>query len=459
LMIIINAKKIAELICAEIKVPFGLISNDNFREFGELSDEDMFYLLSAGDTRETLFKGALVDVEAVALQPTGVRCKFDNGFWGKISIKNICNDDILGDRDVKKNEETEIIAKYIKTGQWRKARVLDINYRTLHLELSTAARDVDDTDRRWCRLLEERYEADWSYMHLEHTGPHEEDEKYKALMKTRDQETYVRRNIVHPLFKNCGTKDGVDYLNMKKDGEFLFHPSRNYSSLVALLRIDVDVFMKIPIQEGKKLSSNQSSLGSPLTVFGENFEDLDHVAESCIRRFFGFTSDLKKHKNFFSGPLENVISTLQRPIIRGAEPGSASYFLSFDMKPHSEMPKVHFLTTIVWFSYISKDVGVRSEKARISLQGYFISLNGKEQKVSRPEKLIQAFKAKSSSAVRNQLRAGSKASQRSRHQKRSENSQEQKHRDRQHERSNREQKSTRQQEQKKNTGPVGRPGL
>jgi hypothetical protein len=100
------------------------------------------------------------------------------------------------------------------------------------------------------------------------------------------------------------------------------------------------------------------------------------------------------------------------------------------MKPHSEMPKVHFLTTIVWFSYISKDVGVRSEKARISLQGYFISLNGKEQKVSRPEKLIQAFKAKSSSAVRNQLRAGSKASQRSRHQKRSENSQEQKHRDR-----------------------------
>jgi hypothetical protein len=69
------------------------------------------------------------------------------------------------------------------------------------------------------------------------------------------------------------------YLNMKKDGEFLFHPSRNYSSLVALLRIDVDVFMKIPIQEGKKLSSNQSSLGSPLTVFGENFEDLDHVAE------------------------------------------------------------------------------------------------------------------------------------------------------------------------------------
>eukprot|EP00793_Prasinoderma_coloniale_P000854 PRCOL_00004004-RA len=109
--------------------------------------------------------------------------------------------------------------------------------------------------------------------------------KKREDAKRKTVKSYIPRRVDHPYFKNCTRSEAVEALSSKRVGEFVLRPSSKGTNHLSLTyKVCPDVFADMDIKEGNKKddvvgsqTANHLVLGRPLTVDGQNYDDLDEL--------------------------------------------------------------------------------------------------------------------------------------------------------------------------------------
>ena len=94
------------------------------------------------------------------------------------------------------------------------------------------------------------------------------------------QAAFQPRSIRHPLFRNVGIADAVDWLMKpeREDGDCLFRPSHRGPNMIHVtIRLDRDNILHVDIEEGPKVGPAQPSNTSPMHHFAIDVTDEDDV--------------------------------------------------------------------------------------------------------------------------------------------------------------------------------------
>ena len=119
-------------------------------------------------------------------QATGVRLRLENGLSGFIPIK------CLSDREVSNPEER------VRFGQTIHCRVTKIDIQRFSVTCTSKSSDLMDKNGLWKPTKDDYYDQA------------EEDRILKAeedSKKLKQRQSYTKRVIVHPSFKNIGFKE------------------------------------------------------------------------------------------------------------------------------------------------------------------------------------------------------------------------------------------------------------
>lgn len=293
-------------------------------------------------------------------QGIGVRTRLENGLSGFILTKN------LSDKHVNAPEER------VKVGMTLQCRILRVNLDKFSVDLTCRSSDLVDKDGKFSAPRDTYYDI----------AAAEADKKKEEAIKQQPQQTYVKRVIVHPSFKNCTFAEAERLLMSMDQGEAIFRPSsKGPDHLTVTWKVDTDILQHIDIQEQDK--PTQFSIGKTLKIGSEVFEDLDEIlaryiqpmaanardllTNKCYRAADGGNKDIlrkilaeEKHKNpkripyFFS-----ACKQCPGKFILAYQPGTRPYFEMVSLQPEGLQyrNKVHRSVNelVKWFKEHYKD--------------------------------------------------------------------------------------------------------
>jgi transcription elongation factor SPT6 len=209
--------------------------------------------------------------------PVGIRTVLDNGCAGFIPLKS------LSDNPVANPEER------IKIGMTIYARIRRVDPERFNVELTSKTSDLRDVKDQWKPPKDSYYD----YKGQEDDQAKMDDKKKKE----EHRQTYTKRVIAHPQFKNVDYKQAVAELRDKEIGDAIIRPSsKGADHLTVTWKVNVNCFQHVDVLEEKKI--NQFSLGKRLVIDGEEFEDLDEILARYISPMASYVREVITHKNY-----------------------------------------------------------------------------------------------------------------------------------------------------------------
>ena len=208
----------------------------------------------------------------------GVRTLLENGAIGFVGLKSLSD-----------QQPVTQLEDRVKVGMVIHARIKSIEPDRMRLDLTTRTSDLKDARDEWRPRLDPHYDQ----------AAAEADEARAAERRRRDEhkQTYTKRVIAHPQFKNVGYAQAVQLLSALKIGDALFRPSSKGADHITITwKVYEGVYGHVDVLEDKKV--NAFSIGKRLIVDGEDFEDLDEIVARYVAPMAALVKEIATHKNF-----------------------------------------------------------------------------------------------------------------------------------------------------------------
>jgi len=312
--------------------------------------------------------------------PVGVRAMLDNGCNGFIPLK------LLSDSLVTNPEDR------IKVGMTVHARITRIDPDRFSVELTCRTSDLRDTNDKWKPSRDEYFDY-----------KAQDEDQFKLDEKKRKEEhrqTYTKRIIAHPQFKNIGYSQAVAYLKDMDVGDAIIRPSsKGNDHLTVTWKINNNCYQHVDVLEEKK--QNSFSIGKRLIIEGEDFEDLDEILARYISPMANCVREIMNHKNYKEVEIINAYGSNGE--LNDFEKSNAAnlvakndqielYLLDERAKSPSKIPYLFTccrnLPGRFLLSYMVK-TKLRNESIKISQEGFKF----RERSFSSFNELINWFKA------------------------------------------------------------------
>ena len=250
----------------------------------------------------------------------GVRIRLDNGVSGFISIKNLSDTAVINPEErVQKNQSIY-------------CRITAIKPDRFSVDAICKSSALDDKENEWKPRKDPFYDFD--------TELKDKEEHEHAKKKQQAKQSYVKRVIVHPNFKNIDYKKAEKLLdNLEKDkadahdveyqqGDVIIRPSsKGQDHLTVTWKVTDGIHQHIDILEKEK--ENAFSLGKCLMIGNEEFEDLDEIIARHITPMASHARDLLNFKYYHDsqGGKRDIAEEHLR-VERRTHPGKIHYFVS-----------------------------------------------------------------------------------------------------------------------------------
>ncbi|ODM97896.1 Transcription elongation factor SPT6 [Orchesella cincta] len=200
------------------------------------------------------------DAGACPGQATGIRIRLDNGISGFIPISKLSDSQVT-------NPSRELnVAKPSTVGLSR-----------LMWNASQPAKDpFYDQERE------------------DHENKKEDD-----VRKNKQRQTYIKRVIVHPSFKNISYREVEVLMDTMDQGEVIVRPSsKGANHLTVTWKVADGVYQHIDVKEEGK--ENAFSLGQSLLIGTDEFEDLDEIIARHVNPMASHARDLINFKYYLN---------------------------------------------------------------------------------------------------------------------------------------------------------------
>lgn len=202
--------------------------------------------------------------------PVGVRIRLENGLNGFIHLKT------LSDSEVKNPEQR------VRPGQTIHCRITKIDVERFSVAATSKSSDLMDKNGEWRPPKDPYYDAG------------AEENIFKAqeeAKKLKNRQSYTRRVIVHPSFKNISFKESEKLMTSMEQGEVIVRPSsKGTNHLTVTWKVGEGICQHVDVREEGK--ENAFSLGQSLWINDEEFEDLDEIIARYINPMAGHARDL-----------------------------------------------------------------------------------------------------------------------------------------------------------------------
>nr|KAG5690166.1 hypothetical protein BaRGS_013623 [Batillaria attramentaria] len=206
----------------------------------------------------------------------GVKTRLENGVSGFIHTKNV------SDKNIKTPEDR------VRHGMTIHARITKIDIDRFQVELTCKSSDLVDKDGQWKPQKDLYYDFDVEKA---------ETEKEAEKLKQQARQTYIKRVIAHPNFKNIGYKECEKVMANMDQGDVIIRPSSKGSDhLTVTWKVCDGVLQHIDVREEGK--ENAFSLGKSLWINEEEFEDLDEIIARHIQPMAATVRDLMGHRYY-----------------------------------------------------------------------------------------------------------------------------------------------------------------
>ena len=187
--------------------------------------------------------------------------------------------------------------------------------------------------------------------------------KPKKKKRQASRPSFIHRNINHPLFQNVTALQAQEILKTQDIGEVLLRPSsKGVTHLSLTVKFYDDMYVHHDIKEGKKPGVGHTAnlaLGSPLTVDGVEYEDLDEVYARHVEPIVTNLKAMIRHRKFRRGTKRDVDQRLKAEMAR--HPDTRPYALSVSFEHHG----VFCLSSI-----LSKSGNVHHEYISVKPEGF-----------------------------------------------------------------------------------------
>lgn len=206
----------------------------------------------------------------------GVRVRLDNGLTGFIHKKN------LSDKEVSKPEDR------VKVNMSLHARITKIDIEKFQVDLTSKSSDLQDENDQWKPQKDTYYDYDTEVS---------DKQKETEVRKAKARQSFVRRVIAHPSFKNVTYQEAETLLNSMDQGDVIIRPSsKGADHLTLTWKVASGIYPQVDIKEEGK--ENAFSLGKILRIDGEPFEDLDEIIARYVQPMAAFARDLINYKYY-----------------------------------------------------------------------------------------------------------------------------------------------------------------
>jgi len=216
------------------------------------------------------------DAGACPGKSTGVRIRLENGLNGFIQIKS------LSDSEVTNPEER------VRPGQTIHCRVTKIEVDKFNVQATSKSSDLMDRNGEWRPPKDDYYdnEAEQKIQQAE-----------EEAKKLKQRQSYTKRVIVHPSFKNIGFREAEKLMMAMDQGEVIVRPSsKGTNHLTVTWKVGDGVCQHVDVREEGK--ENAFSLGQSLWIGDEEFEDLDEIVARYINPMAGHARDVYAFRYF-----------------------------------------------------------------------------------------------------------------------------------------------------------------
>lgn len=160
------------------------------------------------------------------------------------------------------------------------------------MECTSRTSDLVDSKHEWKPPKDSHYDTE---------SEARDKKREEDIKKKKHLQTYVRRVIVHPSFKNISFKELNPMMDQMDQGEVIIRPSSKGSDrLTVSWKVTDGVYQHVDVREERK--ENMFSLGQSLFIGNEEFEDLDEIIARYVNPMASHARDLISYKNYV-GPL------------------------------------------------------------------------------------------------------------------------------------------------------------
>lgn len=299
-----NQKKMAtlEMIKEELQNHYG----EKRAPLHKLSEMKVFTLLT-GDTKETMFNGAVVPVMIRKVTDRFLIARLSNGVDGNVAFNNITD------------ERGVHASSLFSYGQTVNAVILDIDYKRFTAELSTREHVVKDAI---IKLRKMRHDPKkWNVTA-------EENERLRSQVQ-EDREKRAGRVIRHPLFRLFNSKQAEEYLAPLQRGDVVIRRSSRGNDHIAITwKVSEMLYQHIDVLEVDKES--EYSLGRILQVGKFRYSDLDELIIMHIQAMARKVDEMCGSDKFQKGTKAEVEKWLTA--YTDANPKRSIYAFCFDHK-------------------------------------------------------------------------------------------------------------------------------
>ncbi|ODN05104.1 Transcription elongation factor SPT6 [Orchesella cincta] len=214
------------------------------------------------------------DAGACPGQATGIRIRLDNGISGFIPISK------LSDSQVTNPEQR------VKRGQTVHCRVVKIDVERFSVECTSRTSDLHDIKQEWRPAKDPSYDQERE----DHENQKEDD-----AWKNKQRQTYIKRVIVHPSFKNISYREAEVLMDTMDQGEVIVRPSsKGANHLTVTWKVADGVYQHIDVKEEGK--ENAFSLGQSLLIGTDEFGDIDEIIARHVNPMASHARDLINFK-------------------------------------------------------------------------------------------------------------------------------------------------------------------
>jgi transcription elongation factor SPT6 len=307
----------------ELRAPYGEL-REPWREHTPWEE----FTLLTGETAHSLCPGKIVHATVKRLVPprrdldgseigTGhVVVALDSGVTGIVAKED------LSDRVVERLEHKvgvgQVIAGRVKPNG------LDLEANAVHLSCKGSALSAEES-ARW-ELQAWQHKRYYSFTPLDGEKPKPKPRKKKQ----NENRGFIARNIDHPLFQNVSFQGAQKFLLGKDIGEVVLRPSSKGVAMLSMtLKFSNDSYVHYDIKEGAKPGVGHTAnlaLGSPLTLEGAEYEDLDEVYARHIEPMVKHIRAAHAHRKFRLGDKREVDLRLKAEMNRA--PNTRPYAIS-----------------------------------------------------------------------------------------------------------------------------------
>ena len=303
----------------ELREPYGEIR----AEWQPLGTWEEFSLLT-GETRESLSPGKIVHCVVKRLVPPRreegteghVLVQLESGVMGHIAKSD------LSDNPVDRLEHK------VAVGQNIAARIINCNYEegTVYLKCKGSALSAEESKR----IEYQTWGHKQYYLCEPLDGEVAKPAKPKKRRDAASKQTFISRNIDHPLFQNVSAQQAQAFLEQKDVGDIVLRPSsKGVTNLSITMKIFDSMVQHFDIKEGKKPGVGHTAnlaLGTPLTLEGTDYDDLDEVYARFVEPLVSSLKKVIKHRKFLRGTRREVDQRLKAELAR--YPNTRPYALS-----------------------------------------------------------------------------------------------------------------------------------